>query len=354
MAVAGQRNEALLRTGLAAWFEHRHPGARQVQLVSLTRPSSGLSSETLLIEMAWEQEGTRHAQSLVARLPPSGKGLFPDYDLARLFRIHQTLSQTAIPVPPPVALEEDPSWLQTPFLVFEQVAGRVLGTNPPFLKAGWLYESSEQQQRALHMAFLSELGRVHRLDWRSKALHFASHGHEPGLESELSWWCDYMRWASEGGPAESDLATSTKWLCSHRPPEEPPASLLWGDVQLANCVFQDDLAPAAILDWEMAGIGPAEVDIGWFLALHRMMVTICGADLPGFLDRQGTIEYYQEQLGRELLDLVWFELFAASRSAAIMARMAALLAEQGVDDSWLTRSNPTLNLVRELIDALGG
>ena len=30
-----------------------------------------------------------------------------------------------------------------------------------------------------------------------------------------------------------------------------------------------DFAPAAVLDWEMAALGPAEVDVGWMIFLHR-------------------------------------------------------------------------------------
>ena len=48
--------------------------------------------------------------------------------------------------------------------------------------------------------------------------------------------------------------------------------MLWGDVQLANCVFTDDGDVAALLDFELTGTGPAEVDLGWFLALHDMTV----------------------------------------------------------------------------------
>jgi aminoglycoside phosphotransferase (APT) family kinase protein len=106
---------------------------------------------------------------------------------------------------------------------------------------------------------------------------------------------------------------------------------------------------AAGLDFEMASIGPAELDLAWFLVLHRMTVERCGGDLPGFPDQAATVDAFQSRLGRPLADLRWFEVFAALRSGAIMVRAARLLARLGVDDSWLTQGNPTVTLLAELV-----
>jgi hypothetical protein len=44
-------------------------------------------------------------------------------------------------------------------------------------------------------------------------------------------------------------------------------------------------------------------------------------------------------------------VFAALRSGAIMVRAARLLARLGVDDSWLTKGNPTIEVLDELLNA---
>jgi len=36
-----------------------------------------------------------------------------------------------------------------------------------------------------------------------------------------------------------------------------------------------DFAPVAVLDWEMAGIAPREVDLGWMIYLHRVFQRMC-------------------------------------------------------------------------------
>jgi len=139
------------------------------------------------------------------------------------------------------------------------------------------------------------------------------------------------------------------WCRTRLPEPEPPASLLWGDVQLGNVLVANDMTIAAVLDFEMASVGPAELDLAWFLVLHRMTVDRCGGDLPGFPDHATTVDAYEARLGRPLADLRWFEVFAALRSGAIMVRAARLLARLGVDDSWLTRGNPTVTLLAELV-----
>jgi aminoglycoside phosphotransferase (APT) family kinase protein len=139
------------------------------------------------------------------------------------------------------------------------------------------------------------------------------------------------------------------WCRSHLPESEPPASLLWGDVQLGNVLVGDDMRVAAVLDFEMASIGPAEVDLAWFVVLHDMAVDRCGGDLPGFPGRAATIAAYEALLGRPVADLRWYEAFAALRSGAILVRAARLLARLGVDESWLTNENPTVDLLAGLI-----
>ena len=58
----------------------------------------------------------------------------------------------------------------------------------------------------------------------------------------------------------SSTRSSGAGRTSRRPSRAPV--LLWGDVRLGNVIFGDDLAPIAVLDWDMASIGAPEHDIG--------------------------------------------------------------------------------------------
>ncbi len=231
----------------------------------------------------------------------------------------------------------------------------------PFLRTGWLAEATADDQALLHGRFLDLLAGIHRIPGAG-GCDFLPGGSVPptdgtrstetpptdgNLAGEVDRWARYLSWAA-GDDVPEVFAHALAWCRTRLPDRQPPASLLWGDVQLGNVLVDDDMTIAAVLDFEMASVGPAELDLAWFLVLHRMTVERCGCDLPGFPGTDATVEAYERRLGRPLADLRWFEVFAALRSGAIMVRAARLLSRLGVDDSWLTRGNPTVTLLAEL------
>jgi aminoglycoside phosphotransferase (APT) family kinase protein len=321
-----------------------------VRVAPLERPSSGLSGETLFAEVtvpgARAGRG-RPTESLVVRLPPAGDGLFPSYDLSSEAAVQQRLAATAVPVAAPVTFEPDPGWLGAPFVLMPRVRGRTLEAS--FVRSHWLREAAPQDQARLHAGFLEALASVHTLDWRRAGIPPGRRAEPPGLEGELRWWAAYLDWASDGSP-DPGLRDGMRWCEDNAPATEPPSSLLWGDVQLANVVFAEDLGTAAILDWEMFSIGPPEEDLGWFVALHELACELGSGDLPGFPGRDGTIASYERLLGRPLVDMGWFEAFALVRSGAILARVARLLSGAGAEGSWLTRGLPQVEQLGRVIE----
>ena len=80
------------------------------------------------------------------------------------------------------------------------------------------------------------------------------------------------------------------WCAANRPDGEPPAALLWGDVRLGNVVFDPATCrPRAVLDWDMASVGPAEMDLAWFLGLEALQVELTGMAVAGFGNRDEAI-----------------------------------------------------------------
>ncbi|MGA2520455.1 MAG: phosphotransferase family protein, partial [Acidimicrobiales bacterium] len=271
-------------------------------------------------------------------------------------RLQNVLAEAGVRAVAPLAVEEGPAWVGAPFLLMPRVAGRVVQAEQPYLRVGWLAEATPDEQRRLHGAVLDALASIHRLDWErwGCATILAGRvgdGRSSGwLHHEVEHWGAYLAWASQG-TAPPVLGDGLRWCRERLPRDEPPPSLLWGDVQLGNVLVADDMDVAAVLDFEMASIGPAEVDLGWYLALHRMAVDRCHGDLPGFPGRDDTVAAYEQRLGRTLDDLRWYEAFGALRSGAILVRAAHLLRRLGVDDSWLTHHNPTVDLLADLIGA---
>ena len=358
MGISSPRDLDALRHGLTRWLRAWRPEAHDVRVAPLAQPATGLSSETVFLEVDWEL-GTgadRRVEPLsaVVRLPPNGDGLFPSYDLGAQGRLQTALAGAGVAAVAPLAVEEDAGWVGAPFLLMPRVAGRVVQAEQPYLRRGWLAEASPEGQARLHGHLLDVLAQIHRLDPAAlgcDGILAGRTGRGPGpgrLAGEVEHWATYLAWAAEGS-APPVFAQGVRWCRDHLPGTEPPPSLLWGDVQLGNVLVGDDMGITAVLDFEMASVGPAEVDVAWFLVLHAMAVDRCHGDLPGFPGRDAAVAGYQERLGRTLDDLRWYEAFAALRSGAILVRAARLLARLGVDDSWLTQANPTVELLGGLI-----
>jgi aminoglycoside phosphotransferase (APT) family kinase protein len=328
---SSRRSRAALAKGLAAWFEERgHDGSPRVEV---ERPQPGLSSDTILLDVDGE--------SYVARLPPLSAGLFPDYDLARQDRVQRAVGAAGIPSAVPIAYETDLSWVGAPFLVMPRIPGRTLTTNPSYLTHGWLAESSAGDQTAMFRRFVNMLGRIHRLDHTELDLGTLSGG-GPTLSGVLDYWDRYLDWATEGGNAElvegaKIYRDALSWCRANLPASPPPAGLLWGDPQLQNLVVDDSGEIAAVLDWEMAGLGVPELDLSWFLVLHEHAAETAGHDLPGFPGRDTIVGWYAEALGREVADLHWYDVLANIRSGAIVLRIGGLLAAAGHPTTWTSQ-----------------
>jgi len=344
--IATPRDPHEVRGGFTRWLAARE-GA-DVEITSFTTPlGGGMSSETFLVHAS---VGAARAR-LVLRLPPSGEGLFPSYDLAAQARVLEALHRsTEVPVPRVEAYEPDPAPLGAPFLVMQEVDGRVPTDRPSYLHGGWVHDASGAEQERLHRSFLATVATIHRVDWAGLALDdLARSGPGTALVREVAWWESYLGWAARNEPATA-TRDALAWCAAHRPATEAAPSLLWGDVRVPNVVFGADFEPRAVLDWEMATIGPAEVDLGWYLAIHRM--SAARGDLPGFLERGQALDWYEASLGRELAhdDLHWYEVLGAARSAAIMVRMGNLLHDLGVvEDRSLVERNPCTALLDELL-----
>ncbi len=117
-------------------------------------------------------------------------------------------------------------------------------------------------------------------------------------------------------------------------------------------LFGDDGSVASVLDWEMATIGPAEMDLAWYLALDDLTTRFVKRTVPGFLARADFIGRYEAALGRTVVDLEWHEIFALVRSTAINDRQARLAAESGVAYPGVAGDdNPVLRVVSRRIAA---
>src|SRR4051812_16812048 len=163
MGHAWRRTDEALALGLGAWLG--------TEVTEVYRPASGFSNDTAMIVA-----GTRR---MVVRLPtlvPS----FPVYDLSAQGRVMNLLADAGLPVPRPIAVVLDESWLGAPFLVMPWVDGRPIGEAPGL--DPWLLASTVDQQRGVQASFLTTLAAVHRVEWAGAGVRIATNG------EEVDWW----------------------------------------------------------------------------------------------------------------------------------------------------------------------
>jgi aminoglycoside phosphotransferase (APT) family kinase protein len=216
---------------------------------------------------------------------------------------------------------------------------------------GWLHDATPEQQRTAQQSAVDALARIHRLDWRSLGLDFLDRRElgSVGLDQELGYWRRYLDWASREGPLPR-LEAAFAWCEANRPAQPGPAALNWGDARLGNIIYADDFTPAAVLDWEMALLGPPEIDLGWFLFIHETALMWL-PDLPGFMERDALVARYEAGLGRAVEDLRFYEAWAGFRASAIRARMVQRDIESGRKARPDQReSNPIVTSLGRLVD----
>jgi aminoglycoside phosphotransferase (APT) family kinase protein len=313
-----------LAAALTSWVKQAiAPG---VSVVDVASPGNGMSSETVLFAVH-RDDGPD--ESFAARLAPLPElhPVFPGYDLGLQRRCMDVVREhTTVPAPEVRFAEPDPAWLGTPFLVMTRIHGDAPPDMPPYVFGGWLLDAAPEERRRLQDASVEVLARVHQLTPDRVDLSFLAapqHGTSP-LDQQLGYQRWFYEWARDGATFPL-IERTLDWLVRNRPVEGPTV-LNWGDARIGNILFRD-FEPVGVLDWEMATLGPVEVDVAWMVFLHRffddLAVRFDLPGIPGFMDRADVASTYQSLTGHAVRDLEWFEVFAALRFAVISVRTSA-------------------------------
>ena len=317
------RATADLRAGLEAWLRERLPGS---SVAELRRPEgNGMSSETLLLDVVVGDERRR----LVARVAPAAEDvpIFPTYDLGMQFRVMELVAERSdTPVPRPLWLEPDASAIGAPFFVMEAVPGRVPKDNLPYTFEGWLLEASARDRIAMQDDTVWALAGIHGVDLAGVDPSFLGHDPTgpPALRQHVESWRRYRDWLALPEPAPV-IEAAFEWLERHWPADDGgPGALSWGDARIGNVIY-DGFRPAAVLDWEMAGIAPRGVDLGWMAYLHVFFQDIAEqlglAGLPSFMRLDDLVETYEARTGIRIGDGDFWLVYAGLRYGLVMARI---------------------------------
>src|SRR3954453_3807178 len=184
-------------------------------------------------------------------------------------------------------------------------------------------DATPEQRAEMVRNSVAVLAQVHRIDPTNADLTFVATVPEgtSAMTAQLDAQRSYYEWAREDVTYPL-IERTFAWLEAHQP-EDRPTVLNWGDSRIGNMIYRD-FTPVAVLDWEMAGLGPREVDVAWMIFLHRFFQDLAEVfELPGipFFRRADVTRIYEAASGHTIRDLEWFIVYAGLRYAIVMSQV---------------------------------
>jgi aminoglycoside phosphotransferase (APT) family kinase protein len=288
-----------------------------------------MSSETILFDARWHEGGRTREERLVARIAPDADDVpvFPDYDLERQFLVIRLVNErTQVPVPPLWWAEVDASPIGAPFFVMSRVHGIVPPDVMPYnFGDSWLFDASPAEQRRLQDATTRVLAELHAIEQPEDGFAFLGFD-TPGdsaLERHVAHTRAWYEYVAAGGRRSPLVERAFGWLDAHWPSHEGPPVMCWGDSRIGNVMY-DNFEPVAVLDWEMAALGPRELDVAWMIYGHRVFEDIAAgyglAGMPEFMRRDDVATTYESHTGHALRDLDFYATYAAVQYAIVFLR----------------------------------
>ena len=300
--------------------------------------ANGMSSETLVLDATWTEDGQPRYGKYVARVAPSAEDVpvFPSYDLQEQYdAIKYVGDHTDVPVPAVGFMEPTGEVLGTPFFLMDRIEGIVPPDVMPYTFGdNWLFDAPREQQQLLQDRSVAVLAGLHAITDAATTFRYLDPGrHVTGA-------------AASGTPMERNLAARRAWyefavpdlgrsplveklldwLEANQPADPGDTVLSWGDARIGNMMYRD-YAPVAVLDWEMATIGSRALDVSWMVFAHQVFESIASVfELPGmphFMREEDVVATYELLTGVRLGELTWYHLYNATAWCIVFMRTGA-------------------------------
>ncbi|HEY1840620.1 MAG TPA: phosphotransferase family protein [Mycobacterium sp.] len=299
--------------------------------------SNGLSSETIILSAEWLRNDVLTHEKWVARVPPriDDVPVFPTYRLDHQFEVMRLVAEfTDVPVPRVRWMEPTGEVLGAPFFLMDYVAGLVPPDVMPYTFGGnWLFDAGDAERRQLQDNTIGILAKLHTIPKAQSTFAFLIDGASGtlGQTALRRHFASVRAWYEFAVPDIGRvplLERTFGWLEAHWPAEADAREpvLLWGDSRIGNVLYSN-FSPVAVLDWEMATIGPREMDVAWSLFSHMLFQELAAlASLPGmagFMQPDEVCATYSALTGVELDDLHWFYVYSALMYGCVFMRTGA-------------------------------
>jgi aminoglycoside phosphotransferase (APT) family kinase protein len=326
------RDTLALPEQLSRWLGSVLP-ERQAPEVTIENgvDANGMSSETILLTARWGDD----EQRLVARVAPTATDVpvFSSYRLDHQFELMRLVEElTEVPVPRVRWIDTTGDVLGTPFFLMDRVDGEVPPDVMPYTFGGnWFADAAPERRRELQDTTVEVLAKLHAIPDAAQQFSFLTEVDPPGdtpLRRHFGWLKGWYEFAVPDIGRSPLVEQALQWLEKHFPADVAATTpvLIWGDSRVGNVLYQD-FRPVAVLDWEMATIGPRELDVSWIIFAHMVFQELAGlAGLPGLPDvlREADVRAtYEELTGATLGDLHWFYIYSAVIWCCVFMRTTA-------------------------------
>jgi aminoglycoside phosphotransferase (APT) family kinase protein len=328
------RDPATVPALLEGWLARALPaGAEPTVTLHSGIDANGMSSETLVFDATWTEDGEQRTGEYVARVAPSaedvpvfmGYALQDQYDAMRIVG-----ERTDVPVPVVGLFEPTGEVLGTPFFLMDRIDGLVPPDVPPYNWGdNWLADASPEDQRRLQDNTVKAIAALHAIPEAAEVFGFldrSDHAGETPLQRNLAWARAWYEWAVDDIGRSPMVERALAWLESHEPDSVTDTVLCWGDSRIGNVMYRD-FTPVGVLDWEMATIGPREMDLSWMVFAHQVFESITAVfEMPGmphFMREEDVRATYAEVTGKGLGDLTWYHLYNGVQWCVVFMRTGA-------------------------------
>jgi aminoglycoside phosphotransferase (APT) family kinase protein len=296
--------------------------------------SNGMSSETIILTARWHQGGMPTEQRFVTRVAPTPQDVpvFPSYRLDHQFEVIRLVGElTDVPVPQVRWIELTGEVLGAPFFLMNYVEGIVPPDVMPYTFGGnWFSDAPPESQRRLQDSTIGVLAKLHAIPDVMSTFGFLSEegSEKTALRRHFNWVRSWYDFAVPDIGRSPLLERTFEWLEANWPSDVDASDpvLAWGDSRIGNVLYSD-FEPVAVLDWEMATVGPRELDVAWLIYAHMVFQELAGLatlpGLPGVLREEDVRAEYERATGVKLGDLHWFYAYSGVMWACVFMRTGA-------------------------------
>ena len=288
--------------------------------------ASGESSVTLILDIKNQGNESR----LICRMVPRSSDVFDDHDLPLQYNLMKIVGENGIPVPPLLGIEADSSLLGSDFYIMGFVDGLIPTDNPPYAFGSWVTELTADERSTMWRNGMATLARIHQIkleDYDVSGLRVSPDGGSPAqheIDKFNTMFTDEIR-----GRMPAVVAEAMAYL-NESAPVDGVKRLCWGDSRVGNIIWKD-LAPVAVIDWEMASISDPIQDVSWWYWIDYINSVGLGIErLSGLPSLEDIYSQWHDITGLSLEHADYYDLFNITRYAVILERKFQALEKAGI------------------------